>query len=207
MVCRYRPRVAAAPAMVCVAIALTIVGCGGSSPMTNAAATNGAAGTSLGKSAQLHGDIVSNGKTAQRPMRGTGGDEINDDNPGRADSGSGSASGLNPCTLVPVSEVRTIVGEPIATAQEAPLGPTCIYGWASAKSQITVTVESVDFAKIRPEISDRTRVSVAHHVAYCGDYGQRATFVPLSGDRVLNITAPCAIGARLAEKALSSLNG
>jgi hypothetical protein len=140
-----------------------------------------------------------------RPQRGTGGSEINDDNPGRADSGNGAATGLNPCKLVSKAEAQAIVGGPIATPQEAPLGPTCIYAQHGGKSQITVAVESVEFSKIRPEIHDTIRAVVAGRTAYCGDYGRPTTFVPLTHGQVLNVSAPCAIGMRFVKKALPRL--
>lgn len=208
MASRYKSYLVVAQASTLIAAVLLVSACGGSSSTNNASTRDNSPGKSSQRTiAQHHGDIVSNGTTTQQPMHGTGGDEINDDNPGRADSGNGSANGLNPCTLVPEAEVRAIIGKPIATPQEAPLGPTCIYRSPSANSQITVTVESVDFAKIKPQIRDRARISLARHTAYCGDYGQQTTFVPLSDDRVLDITAPCTIGTRLAEKAMSRLQG
>jgi hypothetical protein len=157
------------------------------------------------------GDIVSDGTTVKRPMRGTGGSEINDDNPGNADSGDSStavkpASGqLNPCTLVTSAEAQAIVGEPIETTEEAPLGPTCIYQPKGTKSSITLTVESIDFAKLEPLVHNKIHLAIAGHVAYCGVYGRATTFVLLSRDRVLNVAAPCPVGRRLAETALPRL--
>jgi hypothetical protein len=140
-------------------------------------------------------------------MRGTGGSEVNDDNPAIADSGHGKSTGqLDPCTLVSRSEAQAIIGGQIAAPQEAPLGPTCIYQRVGAKSAITLTVESIDFAKVSPLVRHRVRVQVAGRTAVCGDYGRPTTFVPLSGGRVLSITAPCGIGTRLAAKALPRLH-
>jgi hypothetical protein len=104
------------------------------------------------------------------------------------------------------SEAQAIIGGPIATPQEAPLGPTCIYQPLGAKSFVTLTVESIDFAKVRSQLRNRRRVTVGHRTAYCGDYGKPMTFVPLANGRVLNVTAPCAVGTRFAAKALSRLN-
>ena len=107
--------------------------------------------------------------------------------------------------LVSKSEAQAIVGGPVATPQEAPLGPTCIYQPLGAKSFITLAVESLDFAKTRSQVHHLIRVTVRGRTAYCGDYGRLTTFVPLAGGKVLNITAPCALGTRFAAKALPRL--
>jgi hypothetical protein len=138
-------------------------------------------------------------------MKETGGKATNDDNPGRADSGQSKASGANPCALVSRVEAQAIIGKPIATPQEAPLGPTCIYQRLDAGSTVTIDVESVDFAKLRSLIRNRARVAVAGRTAYCGDYGRTTTFVPLGAHRMLSIAAPCAVGVRFAAKAIPRL--
>jgi hypothetical protein len=152
-------------------------------------------------------DVVSNGVVTHRPKRGTGGSEINDDNPARADSGNGKAAGQNPCTLVSRAQAQAIIGRPIATPQEAPLGPTCIYRPVGTNGLITIAVESLDIAKVRSQIRNLRRVAVSGRTAYCGDYGRPATFVPLAHGQVLNVAAPCAVGTQLAGKALSRLEG
>jgi len=180
-----------------VAVALLIAACGSSSSAPSAAAP-------VGKGA-AHRDVVSSGGITQRPVRGTGGNEINDENPARADSGNGRATGQNPCMVVSKAEAQAIINRPIAAPQEAPLGPTCIYRPLGNKTLITLAVESVDFAKVRPHIRHDIRVVIAGRTAYCGDYGRPTTFVPLANGRVLTVTAPCAVGTRFAKKALSQL--
>ncbi len=150
-------------------------------------------------------DTVSRGNPVRRPSRGTGGDEINDDNPGRADSGNGSATGPDPCKLVTRAQAQAILGAPIAAPTEAPLGPTCIYESRGRGQQITLDIEVLDFVKIRSKIHDTIRAVVANRVAYCGRYGRPTTFVPLAHGQVLNIAAPCAIGMRFAETAVRQL--
>jgi hypothetical protein len=103
------------------------------------------------------------------------------------------------------AEARSIVGRPIATPVEAPLGPTCIYRPVGAKDLITLTVGSSDFTRVRARIRKRTQRDVGGRTAYCGDYGQPTTFVPLGRGGTLTITAPCAIGIRFAAKALPRL--
>lgn len=205
--------------------ALLVAACGGSSHTPSAASSTASASTaatSASASVTASGasdspghphrlpagrDIVSagTGKTIHRPIRGTGGAEINDDNPGRADSGSGTATGPNPCDLVSQAQAQAIVGAPVASPQEAPLGPTCIYEAHGGKEPITVAVETVEFAKIKPMIHHTTKVVVAGHTVYCGDYGRPTTFVPLAHGQVLNVSASCSIGMRFAEKALSRI--
>lgn len=210
MTTRYAPGAKLLCVTLLAAAVLLIAACGGSSSTRSATAAAGqgvSSEPSPRTSAQAHRDPMSNGVVRQRPMRGTGGNEINDDNPGRADSGNGKATGqIDPCKLVSKAEAQAIIGGPIASPQEAPLGPTCIYQPLGAKTFITLTVESIDFAKIRSQIRDRMRVEVGGRTAYCGDYGQSMTFVPISGGRVLSITAPCTAGTRFAAKALPRLD-
>ncbi|HWY18964.1 MAG TPA: hypothetical protein VNY27_09680 [Solirubrobacteraceae bacterium] len=194
--------------------ALTIAACGGSSPASSSSsATSAVHGGSGDSASSLPGhshrstsrDIVSAGTVTQRPLRGTGGSEANDENAGRTGSADGTAGGPNPCKLVSKAQAQAIVGVPIATPQEAPLGPTCIYQARGGKETITVAVESLEFAKIRSKIHGTMRATMGGHTAYCGDYGRPTTFVPLTQGKVLNVSAPCAIGTRFAEQALRRL--
>jgi hypothetical protein len=191
------------------AAAMFIAACGGSSstrsttaPGTQSAASEGAAVAA----AKAHRDVVINGAVAQRPFRGTGGGEINDDNPGNADSPNTNVRPAHPqsdpCMLVSRAEAQAILGRPIDSPVEAPLGPTCIYQAMGAKSFITLAVESIDFARIKPHIRARAQFNVSGRTAYCGTYGQPTTFVPLASGRVLRIIAPCGLGTRFAAKAL-----
>jgi len=155
----------------------------------------------------VHHDPVSGGTVAQQPMRGTGGAEINDDNPGAADSGKGTGTAhIDPCTLVSRAHAQAIIGKPIANPQEAPLGPTCIYQALHSQDSVTLAVESVDFARLRSQIRQKAKITVAGHTAYCGVYGRPTTFVLLSGGRVLNVGAPCDIGLRFATEAVARLS-
>lgn len=213
MAARCKSRAELSYAILFAAASLLIAACGSASTRS----TTGAAGESASKdstprtTAQLHRnlagrDVVRNGVVTQRPVRGTGGNEINDENPGRADSGNEKATGqTDPCNLVSKADAQAIIGRTIATPQEAPLGPTCIYQPLDAKGSVTVAVESIDFAKLRPQIRKRIQIPIGGRAAYCGDYGRPTTFVPLANGRVLNVTAPCAVGIRFAEKALPRL--
>jgi hypothetical protein len=192
-----------------------IAACGGSSS-TRSATAPGTQSTAnqpgSATAAKARRDVVINGVVTQRPFRGTGGGAINDDHPGKADSPGHANTNArpaslrsDPCMLVSRAEAQTILGGPIKSPVEAPLGPTCIYRSAGTKSVVTITVESTNFAAIRAHIRHRTQHDVGGHTAYCGIYGQPTAFVPLAGGRILSITAPCAIGIRFAAKALPRL--
>jgi hypothetical protein len=210
---RRGPRLWRSGAILLTIAAPLIAGCGGSSSTSTSTSSTAASAAGVARgvpdgsarhtTARIHADPVSNGVVVQRPKRGTGGNEVNDDNPGYADSGNGSATGqLDPCTLVSKAQAQSIIGHPIETPQEAPLGPTCIYQPVGAKSFVTMTVEAIDFSKLEPDIRDRRQLSIVGHAAYCGDYGQPTTFVPVGRGRVLSITAPCRVGAGFAAIAL-----
>ena len=142
-----------------------LAACGGSSSTQRAGATTGADSTTsvharvattrasaaeaaATEAAKAHRDIVTTGVVTHHPLHGTGGSEINDDNPGNADVGSNPAAGEeNPCKLVSQAQAQAIVGRPVAAPQEAPLGPTCIYqpvgakiGRASCRERVLYTV-------------------------------------------------------------------
>lgn len=193
-----------------VASAALISACGGSSS-TGTSATQSAA-SSLGKSstrivAGASRDVVTDRVVVHKPLHGTGGRELNDDNPGTADVGKDPAAGQSdPCALVSRTQAQAIVHKPIGTPQEAPLGPTCIYQPRGAKTFITLSLEGLDFAKVRPAIRGRIQYTIGGRAAYCGVYGQPTTFVPLSDGKVLDVTAPCAIGKLFAAEALASLH-
>lgn len=174
-----------------------------STPAARAAIAREAAAT---ESAKTHRDTVTQGVIDHRPLHGTGGGEINDDNPGNADVGSNPAAGENdPCELVSRAQAEAVLGRAIAPPQEAPLGPTCIYQPLGAKSFVTVAFAGIDLAQVRDEVHHLTRVNVDGHTGYCGVYGQPTTFVPVASGKLLSVTAPCGIGRLFAARALLRL--
>jgi hypothetical protein len=196
----------------------------GSSPNRQAAASSpsgsssGApAGASTGKSGAAGGaprssgavqshDAILQGKVIQRAAPGTGSGTKNDDNGYRADPASSNASAqINPCALVPRSAAESIIGQPVARPRVAPLGPTCIYQVPKTRQTITLTVELADFSKIRPHLHGVKRVHVGGQTAYCGNLGGSMTFLPLPNRTVLNVSAPCSVGEKLAAAALTRL--
>jgi hypothetical protein len=112
---------------------------------------------------------------------------------------------LNPCTLVTRSEAVAIVGHPIAALHQAPLGPTCIYQGRRAKSLVTMAVQSTSFTAPQAKAKNVTRVTLRGHKAYCVKRGNLMMLVPLAPGHVLNVTAPCPIAASFASKALARL--
>jgi hypothetical protein len=200
---RFTPGVRSLCVIPLVLMAALLAACGSSSPTSTAQSAATRFRAHLTK--QAHPDPVTNGVVVHRPQHGTGGAEINDDNPGHADVGDQPAAGREPCKLVSQAQAQAIVGRPVGTPVEAPLGPTCIYRPVGSKSFITLAVEPNDLAKVRRQIRDRTRLDVRGRKAYCGTYGQPTVFVPLANGHVLAITAPCAIGAKFAATALPRL--
>lgn len=191
--------------------AVLLSACGGSSapvssPTAHAAPAAGAHETALVtlSRSKRRRDKLTNGVITHRPLNGTGGSEINDDNPGNADSGDDETGAVNPCALISQAAAQRILKAPTTTSQ-APLGPTCIYQPLGAKSFVTVTVQPSSFAATKPHVSALKRVSVSGHTAYCGVYGQPSTFVPLPDGRVLVVTAPCAVGRQFAGVALAKV--
>jgi hypothetical protein len=119
---------------------------------------------------------------------------------------------LNPCTLVTVSEAAGI-DQAIARADEAPIGPTCIYehgkpkakGHGNSKRTITLTVGPMKFSQLAAQITNGQPVTIGKHTGKCGHLGADTLVLPLSDDRVLSISAPCAHAKRFAEIALKHL--
>lgn len=187
----------------------------------------GATGSTIGKSTVSHHGAqakavagtaqtkITRGNPVRHPAAGTGGDVANDDNPtgsdkaSRADSGGPTVQGQpNPCALVSQAKAQAFTGKQLATPKEAPLGPTCLYQVSGARTTAaTVVVETVAFSTLRPHVKGLSQSTIQGHTAYCGVYGVATTFVPLSGKRVLTITAPCAVGAKFAATALPKLAG
>jgi hypothetical protein len=187
----------AALALILTAAALLGAGCGASSPPRPPGASAATA------PAHVFGDGVS----THRPASGSAGAVHSSENreAAAAGPGAGNAARRSPCTLVSRAEAQRILGAAIASMQQAPLGPTCIYQPAHAASAVTLAVEAVDFRTLKRQISHLARVSLAGHTAYCGTYGRPSVFVPLAGGMVLNVAAGCAPGARFAATALARL--
>lgn len=140
------------------------------------------------------------------PLPGTGSSQINDDNPGRADTGGHlSTPASDPCQLVTAAQARAIVGGPVGKPVEAPLGPTCIYHSLRDGRVVTMTIEAVNFTRVKRNLHGVKSASMAGHTAYCGTYGQPTTLVSLGKGRVLAVTAPCAVGFRFAANAIPHL--
>ncbi len=113
---------------------------------------------------------------------------------------------FTPCNLVTRAQASKILGEEVQDLLEAPQGPTCIYRSKAAKSFVTVAVQSADFdEQIEPRLHQASSFSVGSRTAYCGQQGQQMLYVPLSGDRVLAVAAPCKVAKQFAAQALRQL--
>ncbi len=192
------------------ASALTVVGCGSSSPTKSqvqaAHPTASASNPDIGQ-AQAQVSVgaapaatstpnatVSHPSSAQkaRPQPGS----INDSH------GISGPKPLNPCTLVSVSQANAITGGAVLGRVEAPLGPTCIYHLGNAKSDVTVAIESMSFSQVAHQMRRRNSVVVNGRRGFCGSLGTQMLFLPLPGGRILNVTAPCPQAQRFAAAAL-----
>jgi hypothetical protein len=116
------------------------------------------------------------------------------------------SSRFTPCNLVTKAQAHAIVGAPIQDPLEAPQGPTCIYRSQDGKSFVTLSVQTLEFSKLKRQIRKPRTVGVSNRTAYCGTYGQPMLYVPISSGRVLSIAAPCAVAKQFAITAVRRLD-
>jgi hypothetical protein len=192
------------------AVTLLLAGCGGSSKSSTSAVVHVVTHPVNARKARERKDAptdrVASAVHVHQPRSGTGSGEVNDDNPGHADTGGHlSTVTLEPCKLVSASQAGTIVGGPVGRPVEAPLGPTCIYHSLRDGRVVTMSVEAANFTRIKQYLRGIRSLRMAGYTAYCGTYGQPTTVVPLGRGRVLQVTAPCVVGFRFAATALPRL--
>lgn len=208
--------------VVVAATTLALAACGGSGPTTTRSTTAAsasassqpasAAGAATAAKPPIHRAVVSRHVVRHPPPRGA--------IPGAASGeaggvGSGEASvrhdlaagslevaNTNPCALVPAAQAQAILGGHVS-AQEAPLGPTCIYQSSDHRNFVTLSVQVAALAQLKPHIRNLTKLEVDGRTGYCGVYGQATVFVPITNRRILTIAAPCDIGRNFAAKALT----
>jgi hypothetical protein len=147
------------------------------------------------------GDGSGSGAAPGSPENPLVGHAIDEDEP---ETGPGGI--LNPCDLLasPGSSQDT---ELPFSLQEAPQGPTCLIRPKTGKGRgmLTLSVQSVDFARLRSQLRQPRSVTVSGRTAYCGQYGQAMLYVPVGGHRVLSIAGPCAMAQRIAVRAVEQL--
>jgi Protein of unknown function (DUF3558) len=114
-------------------------------------------------------------------------------------------SRFTPCNLVTEKQAQAILGAPLQDPVEAAQGPTCIYRSKDGRSFVTLAVQSLDFAKLKPRLRVPRRVTVGARTAYCGTYGQPMLYVPLSSGRVLSVAGRCEVARRFATRAVRQL--
>jgi hypothetical protein len=152
-------------------------------------------------------DVVGASGAVRHAASGTGGHAVNDDNAGTADGGaSAAADQIRPCSLISKAEAQAVIGKPIASVQEAPLGPTCIYQPRGTSALVTIALETADLAATRRSLHHPTLSEVAGHAVFCGGAGPPISYTQISGGRVLDTAAPCRIGAKLSALALGRLD-
>ena len=116
-------------------------------------------------------------------------------------------SRFTPCNLVTRPQAQAILGGRVQPLVEAPQGPTCIYRSASGRTFITLAVQARDYELIRKDIRRVKVVEVGGRRAYCGMHGTPVLHMPLQGQRVLSVAAPCSLAKRFAARAMPRLRG
>lgn len=119
--------------------------------------------------------------------------------------GASTGQSFSPCNLVSQRRAEAIIGRTIQTPLEAPQGPTCIYRTKDNTRFVTVLVQQSRYAAVRRQLRRATQLSVEGHTAYCGTLGQPVLYVPLSGTRLLTISAPCTVAKAFAATAVQKL--
>jgi hypothetical protein len=114
---------------------------------------------------------------------------------------------FTPCNLVTRAEAKAILNTPVQALLEAPQGPTCIYRSKTDKTFITVAVQPLGLDRIKKQMRRPQPVAVSNRDAYCGSQGQPVLNVSLSRNRVLSISAPCAVAKRFAARAVPRFAG
>lgn len=171
---------------------------GGTRSAVDAGTAGGSSGTSRVPRASHATDRVTRGHHVQHAQ--------STPSSTRDDPSSAGVRPVNPCTLVTGSEARSITAGAVVGTTEAPLGPTCIYHPARAKSaSITMTVEVLKLSQVTQKLAQRSQFTVRRHPAYCGRLGTQMLFVPLANGQVLNVVAPCAVARQFAAVALGRL--
>lgn len=179
-------------ALLCVVAAATVAGCGSDPP--SKAPLGSAANPQQGRTTTPGSEVSgtdANSKVNFRKLV-----ESQQSRPGKR---------FTPC-VVTRGEARSILGAPVLDLIEAPQGPTCIYRPASGKSFVTLAVQRLRFDRIKREIGQPRRYTVAGRTAYCGGHGgQSVLYMPLARGRVLSVTASCDLARLFAVRAAPRL--
>jgi hypothetical protein len=198
------------------ALVAGLAGCGGSSrshtasPPTQPAAPSTSTPTTSATGAQT------TGATTSGHSRSTGSQEpakapvaSSQTQHGKAAGKRSSArgpQGPNPCVFISSADAQAIIGDPITSETEAPLGPTCVFHVKGQRQTVTIAVESGNLATQARYMRKRQQLSVSGHQAYCGVLGRAMLDVPLNAGKYLNVTAtPCSVAEALATKAIARI--
>jgi hypothetical protein len=66
-------------------------------------------------------------------------------------------------------------------------------------------VQTAKFDRLTRQIRQRRTVDVSRRSGVCGTFGQPMLYVPLSGGRVLTVSALCGLAQKFAAKAVRQL--
>lgn len=143
----------------------------------------------------------------QRPKSGSGARAARNPSASRGERKQKTlpASAKRPCSLVTRAQAQAIIGSPILEPLEAPQGPSCIYQTKAGRPYVTLAVQRVEFSELKTQLRDSRRVDVPGGTAYCGTYGRRMLYLPLSGGRVLSVAASCELASKFAARAAARL--
>jgi hypothetical protein len=212
-------------------VAIGVAGCGGSGsgsgPGSSRDAANATPGSSVAplaigagaaagpgvatarygvKASQAHGNLPLATKASQAPSHAFFERSVRTKD--SEETTPSSQRIINPCALVTRSEVSAALGGRIIKVTKAPLGPTCVYQGATQRAFASVAVQVRPFAKLASQNRSLRKFAGIKRAAYCGGTaGATVLYVRVGSYEVLQITAPCQTGAKLAAHALGRLRG
>jgi hypothetical protein len=201
---------AARPALIVLASGLLFAGCGGSSAASTTTSAQHDAAVTTNTGAAVSAVATQHKSTGRGHAAAAKTTSASKTKGHRASAGVktdvAGIRALNPCTLVTKAQAHAIVGATLRSEKEAPLGPTCIFTFAGRKTDITLAIESLNYAKTVRPMKKPAHLTLGGYPADCGTLGTQMLFVSLNGGKkVLNVTAPCSIAEAFARKALARL--
>lgn len=116
-----------------------------------------------------------------------------------------AAKARRPCTLVKAERAAKMAGHQVSSRYQAPLGPTCLYGFKGTKLTVTLVVEHESFPKATADMRISSKHAIRGLRSWCGTLGSQMVVTALPRGSVLVVTAPCKIARRFAAQALKSL--
>jgi hypothetical protein len=97
------------------------------------------------------------------------------------------------------AEAASALHTALQSADEAPLGPTCVFESSAGAVIATLTIEHGNFEQqVQPRATSVAQAAVAGRTTYCGTLGQPMLWAPLSGSEIFVVTARCDAARALA---------